>query len=394
MKVYLDNAATTKVDPRVCRAMEPYLCKIYGNPSSIHSFGRESRQAIDKARHQAASFLGCQDREVIFTSGATEANNLALRGVPKGVKAETGKRGHVITSQIEHHCVGCAVDVLEEIGYLVSRLPVKKDGLIDSEVVRKAIRPDTILVSIMYANNEIGTVQPIREIGRLIKKERRKRQKGKSKIPIFFHTDAVQAVDSQNCNVDWLGVDLLTLSAHKIYGPKGSGALYIRSGTPIKPIVYGGGHEFNIRSGTENVAGIVGLAKAIELVQKESAGYNKRIASLRERLEKGILKIPGSKLVGHPTARIPKTAGFVFKNVEGESIVIALDLKGIAASTGSACAARKLEASHVLVACGIPKALIHGSLRLSLGKYTTKEEIDRVLEVLPGIVKRLRKIAP
>ena len=392
-KIYLDNAATTKVDPRVVRAMEPYFSKIYGNPSSVHQFGRESKAAIDKSRQVIAHFLGCDEREVIFTSGATEANNLALRGVTKGVKAQIGKRGHVITSQIEHHCILCTVDVLEEIGYGVTRLAPDKYGQVRLEDIRKAIKPDTILVSIMAANNEIGTIQPVKEIGEIIVKER-KRRAGSRGLPIYFHTDAVQAIDSQNINVKKLNIDLLTLSGHKIHGPKGIGALYIKRGVPMKPIVYGGGHERGLRAGTENVPAIVGLAKAISIVQKEAKTYNKKMVKLRDRLIKGIGKISDVHLVGHPTKRIPKVASFVFANVEGEAIVIALDIKGIAASTGSACASRKLESSHVLTACGISTELVHGSLRLSLSKYTTREEIDRVLEILPKIVKKLREIAP
>lgn len=387
-KIYLDHAATTPLDPKVFKAMTPYLKGKFGNPSSIHSFGQETRRAIDEARDRLAKFLNCQSKEIIFTSGATESNNLAIRGVSLALKAKGGK--HIITSSIEHPAVLETCGALSKDGFKITYLPVTPKGLIKVEDVQKAIRPDTFLVTIIYVNNEVGIIQPIREIGKLIEKVNRTR-----KLKIIFHTDAVQAINYCHCNVDWLHVDLLSLSGHKIYGPKGIGALYFRLGTPIRPIQSGGHHEFGLRPGTENVAAIVGLGKAIELVKKRSRIENKKIASLRDRLIKGILqKIPGSQLNGDRNLRVPSNANFSFPDVEGESLLLMLDMEKIAVSTGSACSSGSLEPSHVLTAMGIPSEISHGSLRITLGKDNTPKEIDKVLKVLPQIIRKLRKMSP
>ena len=376
-KIYLDYAATTPIDRKVLRAIMPYLKKDFGNPSSIHAFGQKAMSAVDRARQIVADFLGCGPAEIIFTGSATEADNLAIYGLVK-------KGDHIITSAIEHHAVLETCRALEKRGVEATYLPVDKDGLISVSDLDKAIKPNTALVSIMYANNEIGTVQPIQEMGKLLQDHK-----------ILFHTDAVQAANFLDCDVEKLGVSLLTLSSHKIYGPKGVGVLYIKNGVKISPMIYGGGQEQSIRSGTENVAGIVGFGEAIKQIQDPKIKiHNIKIRQFRDKLIKMILKlIPDSRLNGSQTNRLPNNVNISFKGAEGEAVVIALDQKGIACSTGSACSSKSLEPSHVLLALGLSHEEAHGSLRITLGRNTTEQEINRLLNVLPPIVERLRKIS-
>jgi cysteine desulfurase len=382
--VYLDHAATTAVDPRVVEAMLPYWTERYGNPSSIYRQGRVARQALEDARATVAGILGCRPAEVIFTSCGSESDNLALRGVAHEQRRRHQKN-HIITSSVEHHAIGHTVDQLEHLfGFEATYLPVDEYAMVDPAAVVKAIQPDTALISIMYANNEVGTIEPITEIAKIARAHR-----------ISFHTDAVQAGGTLDLDVDRLGVDLLSLSAHKFYGPKGVGVLYVRKRTPLAPMQTGGGHEGNRRAGTENVAYAVGLAKALELAYAEQEETNTRIARLRDRLIEGILeKIPDSQLTGHPERRMPNSASFVFRYIEGESILLNLDLLGIAASSGSACTSASLEPSHVLTAMGLPHEVAHGSLRLTLGKENTEADVDYVLEHLPGIIQKLRRMSP
>jgi cysteine desulfurase len=380
-KIYLDYAATTPVDPRVLKAMEPYFSKKFGNTMSLHSFGQEAKTALEESREIVADLMGAKPSEVIFTSSATESNNLALKGV---AFANRKKGNHIIISSIEHSCIMESAKWLEKQGFEITRLKVDKYGLVDPEDVKKAIKKETILVSIMHANNEIGTIEPIEEIGKICK------ERG-----VYFHTDAAQTFGKIKINVNKMNIDLMTVSSHKMYGPKGVGALFVREGVKIEPILHGGGHEMGLRSSTVNVAGIVGFAKACEIAKKEMEKEAKRLTKLRDKLIKGVLeKIPGSHLNGHPTKRLPNNANFWFEGVEGESIVIQLDLLGIAASTGSACSTEKLEPSHVLLAIGLRPEQAHGSLRLSLGRWTTEKDIDYVLEVLPKVIEKLRKISP
>lgn len=380
-QLYLDHNATTPVSPEVIKAMLPYFDKIFGNPSSIHRPGQEGRKAIDEARERVALFIGGSPNEIVFTSGGTEANNLAIKGV---AYANCKKGKHIITSSIEHHSVLNPCKYLEKQGFKVTYLPVDKYGLIDPDDVRKVITNETILITIMHANNEVGTIEPISEIANIAK------EKGMS-----FHTDAIQSIGKIAVNVDELNIDLLSISGHKIYGPKGIGALYIRRGTRIQPLIHGGHHERNLRAGTENVPGIVGLAKAIEIAKSSMEEEGKRLAHLRDKLEKGILKnIDNVYLNGHPTQRLPNTLNISFEYIEGESIILNLDLKGIATSSGSACTSSSLEPSHVLKAMGQGGAIAQGSIRFSLGKDNTSEDIDYLLEVLPEIVDRLRKMSP
>jgi len=380
--VYLDHAATTAVRPEVVEAMLPYFTERYGNASSIYSLGREAGQAIDEARLKVAGMLGARPEEVIFTSGGSESDNLAIRGV---LWASHDKGNHVITSSVEHHAVGHTCEQLEKLfGVEVTYLPVDRYGMVDPADVARSITDRTVLISIMYANNEVGTIQPIAEIGRIA------RDRG-----ILFHTDAVQAGGTLDLDVDGLNVDLLSLSAHKFYGPKGVGVLYVRRGTPLVPIQTGGGHEGNRRAGTENVPYIVGLAEALRLAYQEKERNNQEIEQLRDRLVEGVLSsIWDCELTGHPTQRLPNNASFVFKYVEGEAILLNLDLLGIAASSGSACSTGSMEASHVLAAMGIPPEVAHGSLRLTLGIDNREEDIDYVLEALPGVVAKLRAMSP
>ena len=379
--VYLDNNATTRMRDEVLDAMMPYMKNIYGNASSVHQFGRTARKAIDDARAKLAALLGVASaEEVIFTSGGTEADNYAIRGVVHALK---NKGNHIITSAIEHQAVLNMCKFLEKEGCKVTYLGVDKDGLINLDELRKAITDKTILITIMYANNEVGTIEPIEEIGKIAK------EKG-----VYFHTDAVQAVGKLPFAVKDINIDLLSMSGHKIYGPKGIGALYIRKGTKITPQIIGGHHEMNKRAGTENVAGIVGLGKAAELAKKEIAEEGK-IKDLRDYLHKGITsKIDDVKLNGHPEKRLPNTLNVSFTYLEGESIILNLDLEGIAASTGSACTSGTLEPSHVLTAMGVDPVNTQGSVRFSLGRDNTKEDMDYVIEVLPPIIKRLRAMSP
>ncbi len=382
--VYMDHAATTPVDPRVVEAMLPYWTEHYGNASSVYTLGRQAHHALEDARETVAGILNCDPKEVIFTSCGSESDNLALRGVAFERRHRAGKN-HIITSAIEHHAIGHTVEQLvKDFGFEATYVPVDRHGLVDPAEVEKAIRPDTALISIMYANNEVGTIEPIAEIGQIARKH---------KVP--FHTDAVQAGGTLSLDVKALHVDLLSLSAHKFYGPKGVGVLYVRRGVPLLPMQTGGGHERRRRAGTENVAYAVGLATALRVAYEDAEETNARIARLRDRLVAGVLeRIPESQLSGHPTRRLPNNASFLFKYVEGESILLNLDQMGVAASSGSACTSGSLEPSHVLTAMGFPHEVAHGSLRLTLGRESTAEDVDYVLEGLPGIVEKLRMMSP
>jgi cysteine desulfurase len=381
-RVYLDNNATTRMREEVLEAMLPFCKEIYGNASSIHQFGRAARLAVDKARTEVAGLLGASSpEEIVFTSGGTESDNFAIKGVAHALR---NKGNHIITSAIEHSAVLNASRALEKDGYKVTYLPVDGYGLVKAEDVKRAITDKTTLISIMYANNEVGTIEPINEIGAIAK------ERG-----IYFHTDAVQALGKEAFEVKSLPVDLLSMSAHKIYGPKGVGAIYIRKLTKIDAIMHGGGHEMNKRAGTENVPGIAGLGKAAELAKKEVPEESKKLRELRDYLYKGITsKIPHTRLNGHPEKRLPNTANIGFKYLEGESIMLNLDMEGVAVSTGSACTSGTLEPSHVLTAMGIDAADAQGSIRFSLGRDNTKEDMDYVLAVLPPIIQRLREMSP
>jgi len=389
MKVYLDYAATTPLDPCVLKVMMPYLKEKFGNPSSIHFWGQEARMAVEESRKTIAKILNCHAEEIIFTGTTTTSDNLAIQGVARAAKKK-GKGSHIITSSVEHHGVSDACKALEKEGFKVTFLPVDKYGMVEPKKVKKALTPQTVLASIMYANNEVGTVQPIEEIATSI--QRLASSVGKK---INFHTDAAAVVDYLDMDVNKLGVDLMTIGAHKFGGPKGIGVLYIRKGVEIEPITFGGHHEKSLWPGTEAVALIVGMAKALELSAKRKAQSAKRVTKLRDKLIKGVLaKIPDSRLTGHPNKRLPDIASFVIEGVEGEAMLLHLSDQGIAASSGSACTSGILEPSHVLAAMGISAELAHGSLRFSLGKKTTEEETDYVLEVLPRIIEKLRKMAP
>ncbi len=380
-RIYLDYAATTPCDPDVLEAMKPYFSEKFGNPSSIHSFGQETKKAVEDARNTLADFLGAKPEEIVFTSGGTESNNFALFGMAGALEK---KGNHIITSQIEHHAIIEPCKVLEKKGYSVTYVKVDRSGTVNPQDVLKAITDKTILISVMHANNEIGVIEPIAEIGKLAK------EKG---IP--FHTDAVQAVGHIPTNINELNVDALSLSAHKFYGPKGVGALYIRKGTRINRFLHGGDQEKGRRASTLNVPGIVGMAKAIELCKEKMADEARIQAELRDALIKALTnKIEKSYLNGHPVNRLPNNANISFEYIEGESILLNLDMLGIAASTGSACTSSSLEPSHVLLAIGIRPESAHGSLRLSLGRWTKKADIDYVIEVLPPVVDKLRRMSP
>lgn len=392
-RIYLDYASTTPLDPRVFAAMKPYFQKKFGNPMSLHSFGRAASEAVEKARKQAADFFSCESDGIVFTSGATESNNLAIKGAVIARAphfSKNKKKPHIVTAQFEHSCVLNSCKKLEEQRMAeVTYLPVGKEGIIDVKNVRKAIKENTILISMMYVNNEIGTIQPIKEIGKLVAKVNKNRE-----TKILFHTDAVQAVNYLNCKVNNLGVDLLTASAHKIYGPKGVGLLYIRKNTPIRRIQDGGGHEAGLRAGTLNVPGIAGLGAALELAEKERIKNYKIAEKLRDYLIVRITKeIKGVRLNGSKIKRVPNNANFTFRDVEGEGMLLGLDMQGIAVSTGSACSTGDLRPSHVLTAIGLSEEESHGSLRVTLGKYTTKQEVDYFINTLKEVVARLRKIA-
>ncbi|NLP37643.1 MAG: cysteine desulfurase NifS [Firmicutes bacterium] len=379
-KVYLDNAATTRMHEEVFAAMKPYLLEHYGNPSSIHSFGRQARKAVEDAREQVAAALGAEPREIVFTSGATEANNLAIRGI---ARAQKNKGNHLITSAVEHHAVLDTCKALAKEGFTVTVVPVDEYGMVDPAAVEAAITDQTILVSIMLANNEVGTINPIAEIGEICRKHN-----------LIFHSDAVQGIGNIPVNVDNLKVDLLSLSAHKFYGPKGIGALYVRKGTKLDVFNFGGVQERKLRPGTENVPAIVGLGKAIELATSDLEAEAAKLRVLRDKLIKGLLAIEATKLNGHPEKRLPGNVNVSIQYIEGESLLLSLDLKGVAASSGSACTSGSLDPSHVLMAMGLDHQTAHGSLRLTLGRDNTEEDVDYVLEVLPEIVERLRAMSP
>ena len=380
-KVYLDYAATTPTRPEVIRAMLPYFGEIFGNPSSIHFCGQQSKGAVEEARVMLANLISAQDEEIVYTSGGTEADNAAIKGV---AYANEKKGNHIITSSIEHHAVMETCKFLESRGFSVTYLPVDEYGMVDPGDVKKAISDKTILISVIHANNEIGTIQPIAEIGKIA------REAG-----IYFHTDAVQTVGHIPVDVDKLGVDLLSMSAHKLYGPKGIGALYVRRGTRLVPFMHGGEQERGRRASTENSPGIVGFGCAAELARQEIDEEAERLTHLRDKLIKGILEgIDHTRLNGHPRKRLPNNVNVSINFVEGESMCLNLDLDGICASTGSACSSGSVEPSHVLLALKLPPEQAHGSLRFTLGKWTIEDDIDRVLESLPRSVAKLRAMSP
>ena len=380
-RIYLDYAATTPTHPEVVKAMLPYFTEAFGNPSSIYSCGQQAKGAIEESRTKIADLIGARDEEIVFTSGGTEADNFAI----KGVASTRDTRGnHIITSPIEHHAVIETCKFLGRRGFSITHLPVDEYGLVDPDDIKKAITDKTILISVMHANNEIGTIEPIAEIGKIA------REAG-----IYFHTDAVQTVGHIPVNVDELGVDLLSISAHKLYGPKGVGALYIRKGTKLVSLVHGGEQERGRRAGTYNAPGIIGFGRAVELAQQEMNQEAERLTPLRDKLINGLLeRIDHTRLNGHPQKRLPNNVNISVDFVEGESMCLGLDLAGICASTGSACASSTLEPSHVLLVTGLSPERAYGSLRFTLGKWTTEEEIDQVLEVLPPLVAKLRAMSP
>lgn len=380
-KIYFDHAATTPTDPQVVEAMLPYFTEQYGNPSSIYEVARTNRQAIDKARKQVADAIGAAPQEIYYTAGGTESDNWAVKGIAENYKH---KGNHIITSAIEHHAVLHTCEYLEKNGYEVTYLPVDEDGKIQIEDLKAAIKENTILISIMFANNEIGTIQPVKEIGAIAKEH-----------GILFHTDAVQAVGHIPIDVNEMNIDLLSLSGHKVYGPKGVGALYIRKGVRLRAFIHGGAQERRRRGGTENVPGIVGLGFAIEKAVTGMEEENKRLIALRERLVKGVMEsVPHCKLNGHPEDRLPGNANFSFRFIEGESLLITLDMYGVYCSSGSACTSGSLDPSHVLLAIGLPHEIAHGSLRVTLGRHSTEEEVDYLIKVLPEVVQRLRDMSP
>ena len=380
-RIYLDNAATTAVSPEVLEAMLPYFTQCFGNPSSIHSTGRDARRVVDAARKQVAAAIGAQPQEIYFTAGGSESDNWAIKGT---AFAKRSKGNHIITSAIEHHAVLHTCAWLEKQGFEVTYLPVDEFGRVRVEDVEKAITDKTILITIMAANNEIGTIQPIAEIGKLA------HDKG-----ILFHTDAVQAIGAMPIDVNAMHIDMLSMSGHKFHGPKGIGALYIRKGVKIDQYLHGGAQERGQRAGTENLAGIVGMGKAIEIATQHLEENARRLTVLRDKLIDGILaEIPDVRLNGHRTQRLPNNVNVSVRYVEGEALLLRLDLAGIAGSSGSACTSGSLDPSHVLLAIGLPHEIAHGSLRLSLGTDTTEAEIDEVLDKLPGIVKNLRDMSP
>jgi cysteine desulfurase len=377
-KVYLDHNASTPVHPDVVQAMLPYFGERFGNPSSVHGFGREARDGMESAREQVSRFLKVKKEEVVFTSGGTESDNMAIKGI-----AHARRRGHIITSQIEHHAVLRACEALEETGFEATYLPVDGYGMVDPEDVRRAIRPDTILVTLMHANSEAGTIQPMREIGRITRE-----------MEIPLHVDGVQTFGKVPIDVDAFGIDLLSFSGHKIYGPKGVGGLYVRRGTKMVAVQHGGEHERSRRAGTENVAGIVGLGAAVEIRGREMSAEGVRLAALRDRLWDEVrARIPEVRLNGHPTERLPGTCNLSFRGVESESIVLGLDLKGIGVSAGSACTSGNVEPSYVLVAMGVPVEWAMGSVRSSLGHGTSREDIDYVVDSIEPLVAKLRSLS-
>lgn len=377
--IYLDNASTTRTRKEVIKEMSKYFNERYGNPSSFHSKGLEAKTALENSRKKVAKIINAKPNEVIFTGSGTESINLAIQGV---VRANPGKK-HIITSTIEHHAVLGTCKYLEELGYEITKIGIDRYGVVNPENIRKTIRSDTLLVTIMFANNEIGSVNEIEKIGEICK------EKG-----VYFHTDACQAGPYIKIDVKKLNVDLLTLNGSKIYGPKGVGILYVKEGVKIKPIIYGGEQESGLRSGTENVAGIVGFAKALELVDRNREKENKRLIRLRDRLMKGLLRIPKTILNGHPTKRLPNNVSVAFLDVEGESVILRLDKYGIYASTGSACSSKSLEPSHVILGLGKEEEIAHCTIRFTLGKETTERDIDYTLKIVPKVVSSLREISP
>lgn len=379
--IYLDHAATTPVRKEVLDAMLPYFSEKFGNPSTIYSYGRDTKSAVEEAREKVAKALGAQPKEIFFTGSGTEADNWAVKGV---AYANRQKGKHIITTNIEHHAILHTCQYLESDGFDVTYLPVDENGLVTADQVRAAIRPDTILISIMFANNEIGTIQPIAEIGKVAK------EKG-----IYFHTDAVQAVGNVAIDVNELNIDLLSLSGHKFYGPKGVGALFVRKGVKITNFMHGGAQERGRRASTENVPAIVGLGRAIELAMQDMDECNKKLIALRDKTIAEIEKrIPFVKLNGDRQKRLPGNVNFSFEFIEGESLLLLLDMKGVAASSGSACTSGSLDPSHVLLAIGLPHEKAHGSLRITFGRENTEEDVDYLVEILPGIVQRLRDMSP
>lgn len=379
--IYLDNAATTKLHPEVLEAMLPYMKDYYGNPSSVYSFAAKTKQAVEEARQIIADFIGAKASEIFFTSGGSEADNWALKGTALALR----QRGqHIITTKIEHHAVLHSCEYLAKLGYEITYINVDNDGVIKMDELKQAIRPSTTLISVMTANNEIGTLQPIGEIGKLAHAHN-----------ITFHTDAVQAFAHEPLNVNELNVDMLSASGHKINGPKGIGLLYLRSGLRLEPFMHGGAQENGMRAGTHNVPGIIGLAKAVTLARQSMLNNNKRTEKLRDYLIKRVLnEIPHSRLNGHPTSRLANNASFCFSFVEGESLLMMLDKNGICASSGSACTSGSLNPSHVLLALGLDHATAHGSLRLTLGNDTTQEAIDYTVDVLKDAIDQLRRMSP
>mgnify|MGYP001595893174 FL=1 len=399
-RIYLDYAATTPVDPRVARAMQSYFDKKFGNTMSLHSFGQEAKVALEESRQVLADLISAKPNEIVFTSSATESNNLVLKGLAFGRANKLFLRGeplygapssrksslarpHVIISSIEHQCVLESAEWLKKQGFSLTIIPVDKYGMVNPKDIEEAIRPETILVSVIHVSNEIGTIQPIAEIGKICRQKK-----------VYFHTDASQSFGKIPIDVKKMNIDLLTASSHKMYGPKGAGLLYVREGIKLVPLLHGGGQENGFRSSTVNVPAIVGFAKATELCKKEIKKEGARLAKLRDKLIKNILKIKNSHLNGHPKKRLPNNANFRFDFIEGESLVMRLDIEGIACSTGSACSSMSLEPSHVLLATGLRPEQAHGSLRVSLGRWTTEKEIDQLIKVLLGIIKQLREISP
>lgn len=380
-KYYFDNAATTPVREEVLQEILPYFREYYGNASSIYSIAKESKKALEAARAKVAAAIGATPDEIYFTAGGSESDNMALRGV---VNASKKEKKHIITTKIEHHAILHTAEFLETKGVDVTYLNVDEFGKISLEELENAIRPETVLISVMFANNEIGTIQPIAEIGEIAKKH-----------GVLFHTDAVQAVGHVPIDIEKLQVDLLSMSGHKLGAPKGIGAIYIRKGTRISPLIFGGAQEKKLRAGTENIAGIVGLGKAAELAVAEMEETTKKLTALRDKLIHGILEsIPDSRLNGHPTDRLPGNCNISFSYIEGESLLLLLDALGIAASSGSACTSGSLDPSHVLMAIGLPHEIAHGSLRLTIDRENTEEQVDFILEKLPGLVQRLRDMSP
>jgi cysteine desulfurase len=379
--VYMDYSATTYVRPEVLEEMLPYFTQKFGNPSSFYGISRETKRAIDKAREQVAKALNCLPDEVYFTGGGSEADNWAIKGI---ASAHKNKGNHIITTKVEHHAVLHTCEYLEKNGFEVTYLDVDEEGFIRLEDLKNAITDKTILVSIMFANNEIGTIQPIKEIGEVCKEKK-----------IFFHTDAVQAVGNIPVDVKEMNIDMLSLAGHKVYGPKGIGALYIKKGIKIDNLIHGGGQEKNRRAGTENIASIVGIGKALELATENLEEHMKKLTVLRDKLMDGLLKVPYTRLNGpRGDKRLPGNVNVCFKFIEGESILLSLDFKGVCASSGSACTSGSLDPSHVLLAIGLPHEIAHGSLRLSMGEGSTEEDVDYVLEVVPPIIERLRNMSP